>query len=81
MNMEKVVKDYIEHEYKNVERLVNGETPLAKKYGKETVRLSKTRCYGVIMFAINNLFEDYNKELGNWWDDEMLSKFIELERR
>lgn len=79
--MEDKVKSYIEHEYKIVERLIDGKTPLAKRYGKETVRLSKTRCYGVIMFTIDNLFENYNEELGKWWDNEMLPKFIELERR
>lgn len=79
--MKKTVKAYIENEYKNAERLINTESPLAKKYGKGTVNLSKTRCYGIIMFAINELFDDYNEELAKWWDDEMLPKFRELERR
>lgn len=79
--MENKVKTYIETEYKNVARLINSNSPLAVKYGKDTVRISIHRCYGVIMFAINNLFEDYNKELAEWWDDEMLPKFRELERR
>lgn len=39
------------------------------------------RCYGAVMFCINNCFDDYNEELGKWWDDEMLPKFRELERR
>lgn len=79
--MKDKVKAYIEHEYKTVERLISEETPLAKRYGKETVRLSKTRCYGIIMFALDTLFDDYNEELGKWWDNEMLPKFRELERR
>lgn len=39
------------------------------------------RCYGAMMFAINNCFDDFNEDLGKWWDDEMLPKFRELERR
>ena len=41
------------------------------------------RCYGAMMFCINNCFDDYNEELGKWWDDEMLPKFrkLQLERR
>ena len=78
--MEKTVKAYIENEYKNVKKLIDSNSPLAKKYGKSTVNLSKTRCYGVIMFAINELFDDYNEELAKWWDDEMLPKFRELEK-
>jgi len=79
--MEKTVKAYIENEYKNVKKLIDSNSPLAKKYGKGTVNLSKTRCYGVIMFALNELFDDYNEELAKWWDDEMLPKFRELEMR
>ena len=37
------------------------------------------RCYGVIMFAINNLFTEFNEELSKWWEDEMLPKFRDLE--
>lgn len=36
------------------------------------------RCYGVIMFAINNCFETYNESLAKWWDDEMLPIFKTL---
>lgn len=43
-----------------------------------------TRSYGVMLFAINELL-DYDSEeakiIIKWWDDEMLSKFRELERR
>ena len=39
------------------------------------------RCYGAMMFCINNCFDDYNENLAKWWDDEMLPKFRELERR
>ena len=54
-----------------------------KKYGDEgSARHAIDRNYGVLMFALNSLF-NYNspesKELQNWWDDEMLPKFRELE--
>ena len=43
-----------------------------------------TRSYGVMMFAINMLLKYDSKEakiIEKWWDDEMLPKFRELERR
>ena len=33
-----------------------------------------------MMFAVNNLFDDYNEELGEWWKNEMLPKFEELKK-
>ena len=39
------------------------------------------RCYGAVMFCINNCFEDFNDELGKWWENEMLPKFQELKRK
>lgn len=68
--MENKVKAWIEKEYDFLKR--NKTVP---------VQPAIHRCYGVMMFATNNLFEDYNENLGNWWDDEMLPKFRELERR
>lgn len=69
--MEQKVKEWIEREYKDV-----------IKFGDNcSARHAIDRCYGVIMFAINNLFEDFNDELSHWWDDEMLPKFRELEER
>lgn len=68
--MENKVKDWIEKEYDFLRR--NKGIP---------VQPAIHRCYGVMMFATNDLFEDYNENLGNWWDDEMLPKFRELERR
>lgn len=43
-----------------------------------------TRSYGVVMFAINMLLKYDSEEakiIENWWDDEMLPKFRELEER
>lgn len=69
--MENKVKAWIESEYK-----------YAKTWGDDnSARHAIDRCYGIIMFAINELFNDYNDELGKWWDDEMLPKFRELEER
>lgn len=39
------------------------------------------RCYGAIMFCINNCFDDYNENLGKWWNNVMLPKFEKLERK
>lgn len=69
IKMEDKVKAWIEMEYKD--QLRHGDNCSAFH--------AVDRCYGVIMFAINNLFEDYNDELGKWWDDEMLPKFRDLE--
>lgn len=67
--MENKVKEWIIREYENT-----------KKYGDNiSARHAIDRCYGIIMFAINSLFEDYNDELGKWWDDQMLPKFRALE--
>ena len=43
-----------------------------------------TRSYGVVMFAINMLLKYDSEEakiIENWWDNEMLPKFRELEER
>ena len=66
--MEKKIKKWIEEELNNV------------KYRNYDVNLAKTRCYGVIMFAINELFDEYNEDLAKWWDDEILPIFMKLER-
>ena len=67
--MENKVKEWIVREYENT-----------KKYGDNISAIHAIdRCYGIIMFAINSLFEDYNDELGKWWDDQMLPKFRALE--
>ena len=68
--MENKVKEWIKKEYDFV-----------KDCNKYSVEKATDRCYGVLMFAINSLFDEYNEELGQWWDDEMLPKFRELERR
>ena len=74
--MEDKVKKYIKEEYADTKMLLSRPIFVVSK--SELIHESITRCYGVLMFAINNLFEDYNDELGKWWDDEMLPKFREL---
>ena len=65
--MENKVKAWIEKEYR-----------WTKKHGDNcTARHSIDRCFGVVMFALNEL--NCPNTLGNWWDNEMLPKFRELE--
>lgn len=78
------VTTWIEREYKNTERFISSDSPLAHKYGKETAHNALSRSFGIMMFAINELL-DYDSEesltIQKWWDDEMLPRFRELERR
>lgn len=67
--MERKLKNFCRQEYSN-----------CKNWGGD-VEKAIDRCYGAMMFAINNCFDDFNEDLGKWWDDEMLPKFRELERR
>lgn len=66
--MENKVKSYIEKEYE-----------YTKKHGDNlSARHAIDRCYGIIMFALNELLDNYDYDLANWWDDEMLPKFRKL---
>ena len=67
--MERKLKNFCRQEYSN-----------CKNWGGN-VEKAIDRCYGAMMFAINNCFDDFNEDLGKWWDDEMLPKFRELERK
>ena len=62
------VKRYCEWEYINV--LKRGHNP----------HEATTRSYGAVMFVLNFTEENYDYDLANWWSDEMLPKFNELER-
>ena len=45
---------------------------------------AKHRCYGIVMFVINELIgydSPEGQELAKWWDDDMVMKFRELEMR
>ena len=52
-------------------------------YGKNwyDANASITRCYGAMMFVLNDLLPEYDKELADWWDDVMLPKFREAYRK
>ena len=69
MAMERKLKNFCRQEYSN-----------CKNWGGD-VEKATDRCFGAVMFCINNCFDDFNEELGKWWDEEMLPKFRELERR
>lgn len=67
--MEDKVKAWIESEYQ-----------FQLRWGDSCSASHATdRCYGIIMFSINNLFTEFNEELSKWWEDEMLPKFRDLE--
>ncbi len=72
MTITEKVTTWIENEYKNCTTYhSNPHEALA-------------RSYGVVMFAINVLLEYDSEEakiIEKWWDDEILPKFRELERR
>ena len=79
--MENKVKEWIEAEYNAVKRVLES-TPLHFHYVRnELINNSLERVYGVMMFAVNNLFDCYNEELGKWWYDEMLPKYEELKKK
>ena len=53
------VKDYAQYELDNISRGFDA-------------KLALERAYGAVQFV---MYCDYNSELGEWWDDEMLPKF------
>lgn len=79
MTTEKIIS-YIETEYSYVERLIKSDSPLAHRYGKDVISNALTRCYGVVQFASNELFDSYNTELVDWWDCKMKPRFNELRK-
>ena len=42
---------------------------------------ARQRAFGVVFFASNNLFSEYNKELSDWWDKNILPMFDTIIRR
>ena len=67
MKMEEKLKAYCEKEYAQ-----------CWQWGGD-VEKATDRCYGAMMFCINNCFPAFNYELGDWWDNEMLPKFRKLQ--
>ena len=40
----------------------------------------RNQAYGVVFFSCNDLFDVYDEELANWWDEEILPQFNEIIR-
>lgn len=72
MNITEKTKKWIDYELENV-----------TKRGW-SAREAKHRCYGIVMFVTNELIgydSPEGQELIDWWDNNMLNKFRELEMR
>ncbi len=48
----------------------------AEKTKEDAVKI-RGIAFGAVLFAVNNLFPDYNEELADWWDKEVHSLFTE----
>ena len=66
--MQEEIKQYCEEEYNSCIRY------------HSSIEKAIDRCYGAVMFVINYT-ERYDNLVAEWWDNEMLPKFRELERR
>lgn len=78
--MENKVKNWIKAEYSSVKHVLESVPSMSPYTKNEFIHDSIERTYGVMIFAVNNLFDDYNEELGKWWKNEMLPKFEELKK-
>ena len=65
--LKKEIKQYCEYEYSRL--LYNSN-----------IEKAIDRCYGAVMFVLN-FTERYDDSIAKWWDDEMLPKFRELQRK
>ena len=63
-----------------VRDFVLGELRFAMNNPKDALG-ARQRAYGVIFFASNELFSKYNKELADWWDENILPMFDTIIRR
>ena len=50
------------------------------KKNKDYALNGRNQAYGVIFFSCNDLFDTYNEELADWWDEEILPQFNEIIR-
>ena len=65
--MKDKIKNWIENEYRD-----------CVKFHSDP-HAALTRAYGVLMFGANELVSNEEvDELGNWWNDEMREKFLEI---
>ena len=67
--MEEKIKAYCEEELNNAKRW--------NKMGFDT-RSCLTRAYGATMFYLNYVLNEYDQNFANWWEDEMLPKFLKI---
>ena len=47
----------------------------------ENAKFCRTMAFGAIFFATNHLFSTYNKELADWWENDILPMFNTIIRR
>ena len=65
--MKDKIKNWIENEYRDCIKFHSDH------------HAALTRAYGVLMFGANELVSNEEvDELGNWWNDEMREKFLEI---
>ena len=67
MNIEKKLKEFVLDQLREA---YTAET-------KEDALKIRGIAFGAVLFAINNLFPDYNEELANWWDEKVHPLFTE----
>ena len=70
--LENKVKDFVLKELNDIVYNARKE--------KDYVLCARNRAFGVVFFACNNLFDIYNEELANWWEEEILPQFNEIIR-
>ena len=63
-----------------VRDFVLNELRFAMDYPKDALS-ARQRAYGVIFFASNELFSEYNEKLADWWDKNILPMFDTIIRR
>ena len=68
-DIENSVKEFIIQEYKNAQSYAQNEKDVVRwRHGASTV----------LQFSLFYLFPCYNKNLVDWWENEMWEKFNEL---
>lgn len=67
--IEQKVKEFCETELNN-----------ARKFAKNASEVEDFRgiAFGALHFACNNLFPTYNKELADWWENDIWCQFRDV---
>lgn len=63
-----------------VKEFVLDELRQAMDYPNDALN-SRGIAFGAVFFATNNLYTEYNKELADWWDNDILPLFNTIIRR